>query len=257
MMIRNSLPALGISSLLPAATQAQGDSAASGAGALPADLSVWGMFAQADWVVKLVMIGLIAASIITWSVLIAKHLELSRQRKDAETFRDRLSAARSLSDIEAGDASRPMILEAYDEISQSAGSAEDRDGLKERLVSRMDRHEARLARKMTQGVTVLGTIGATAPFVGLFGTVWGIMNSFIGIAEEQTTNLAVVAPGIAEALLATGLGLVAAIPAVVIYNHFARAIAAHRAIVADSAAALLRIVSRDLSRGTLPTARGA
>ena len=104
---------------------------------------------------------------------------------------------------------------------------------------------------MTQGVTILGTIGATAPFVGLFGTVWGIMNSFIGIAEQQTTNLAVVAPGIAEALLATALGLVAAIPAVVIYNHFARAIAAHRAVVADSAAALLRIISRDLSRGTL------
>jgi biopolymer transport protein ExbB len=92
--------------------------------------------------------------------------------------------------------------------------------------------------------------------VGLFGTVWGIMNSFIGIAEKQTTNLAVVAPGIAEALLATALGLVAAIPAVVIYNHFARRIAAHRAVVADTAAALLRVVSRDLSRGTIAAAKG-
>jgi biopolymer transport protein ExbB len=98
-------------------------------------------------------------------------------------------------------------------------------------------------------VNILATIGSTAPFVGLFGTVWGIMNAFIGIAEKQTTNLAVVAPGIAEALLATALGLVAAIPAVVIYNHFARLIAAHRAIVADTAAAVLRLVSRDLSRG--------
>ena len=143
------------------------------------------------------------------------------------------------------------MQEAREELAQSDGSLADGEGLKERLVSRLDRYEAKVARKMTQGVTILGTIGATAPFVGLFGTVWGIMNSFIGIAEQQTTNLAVVAPGIAEALLATALGLVAAIPAVVIYNHFARAIAAHRAVVADSAAALLRIVSRDLSRGTL------
>ncbi len=98
----------------------------------------------------------------------------------------------------------------------------------------------------------LATTGATAPFIGLFGTVWGIMNSFIGIAHTQTTNLAVVAPGIAEALLATGLGLVAAIPAVVIYNSFARSIAGYRALVADSSAELLRIVSRDLDQGRRP-----
>jgi biopolymer transport protein ExbB len=108
---------------------------------------------------------------------------------------------------------------------------------------------------MTRGVNVVATIGATAPFVGLFGTVWGIMNSFIGIAEQQTTNLAVVAPGIAEALLATALGLVAAIPSVVIYNHFSRQIAAHRALVSDTAAAILRLVSRDLSRGTTGVGR--
>ncbi|WP_271190601.1 MotA/TolQ/ExbB proton channel family protein, partial [Dactylosporangium matsuzakiense] len=110
-------------------------------------------------------------------------------------------------------------------------------------------HEAAVARDMTRGVSILATIGATAPFVGLFGTVWGIMNSFVGIAEKQTTNLAVVAPGIAQALLATAAGLVAAIPAVVIYNHFARQIAAYRALVSDTAAAILRLVSRDLSRG--------
>ena len=218
---------------------------------LPSDLSVWGMFAQADWVVKLVMIGLVMASVATWTVLISKHLELGRQRQSAERFRDQLARTKSLGQLDAAFASHPLITEAREEIDQSAGSFEDREGLKERLVSRLDRYEARVARKMTQGVTILGTIGATAPFVGLFGTVWGIMNSFIGISEQQTTNLAVVAPGIAEALLATALGLVAAIPAVVIYNHFARAIAAHRAVLADSAAALLRIVSRDLSRGTL------
>ncbi|WP_052072273.1 tonB-system energizer ExbB [Sphingopyxis sp. MWB1] len=219
--------------------------------AIPHDLSVWGMFAQADWVVKLVMIGLLIASIITWTVLVAKHFELARARRDVEATRAALEGAASLDDVAAPLRSSPLLREAEAEIAQSADALGDPEGLKERLVSRLDRYEARWARKATQGVTILATIGATAPFVGLFGTVWGIMNSFIGIAEKQTTNLAVVAPGIAEALLATALGLVAAIPAVVIYNHFARQIAAHRAVVADSAAALLRLVSRDLSRGTL------
>jgi biopolymer transport protein ExbB len=109
-----------------------------------------------------------------------------------------------------------------------------------------------------RGTSVLATIGATAPFVGLFGTVWGIMNSFIGIAKEHTTNLAVVAPGIAEALLATAFGLAAAIPAVVIYNMFARSIAGYRALLGDASAAVLRLVSRDLDRqvsGPAPAAR--
>ena len=140
-------------------------------------------------------------------------------------------------------------------MALSADALSDTDGIKERVVSRFERHEAAEARRMTRGVNVVATIGATAPFVGLFGTVWGIMNSFIGIAEQQTTNLAVVAPGIAEALLATALGLVAAIPSVVIYNHFSRQIAAHRALVSDTAAAILRLVSRDLSRGTTGVGR--
>ena len=244
-----AVPAL---TAFPVRAQAQGGGTSAAAPSLPTDLSVWGMFAQADWVVKLVMIGLVLASLVTWTVLVAKHLELARQRESAEQFRDKLAATQSLAQLDPAFADHPIVMQAREEIAQSAGSLDDREGLKERLVSRLDRHEAKVARKMTQGVTILGTIGATAPFVGLFGTVWGIMNSFIGIAEQQTTNLAVVAPGIAEALLATALGLVAAIPAVVIYNHFARAIAAHRAVVADSAAALLRVVSRDLSRGTLP-----
>ena len=104
---------------------------------------------------------------------------------------------------------------------------------------------------MSRGTGVLATIGSTAPFVGLFGTVWGIMNAFIGISEAQTTNLAVVAPGIAEALLATAIGLVAAIPAVVTYNVFARSIAGHRAMLADASAAVERLVSRDLDFRTV------
>jgi len=109
---------------------------------------------------------------------------------------------------------------------------------------------------MNRATGVLATIGATAPFVGLFGTVWGIMNSFIGISKAQTTNLAVVAPGIAEALLATALGLFAAIPAVIIYNQFARSIARYRALVGDASAEVLRLVSRDLDRGRTPAALG-
>jgi biopolymer transport protein ExbB len=124
----------------------------------------------------------------------------------------------------------------------------ERDGIKERVTSRLERLEARFGRRIARGTGVLATIGATAPFVGLFGTVWGIMNSFIGISKSHTTNLAVVAPGIAEALLATALGLAAAIPAVVIYNVFARSIAGHRALLGDAAAEVLRLVSRDLDR---------
>jgi len=140
---------------------------------------------------------------------------------------------------------------AIQEVGLS-GDAPEKEGVKERIAWRFQRIEANAAREIGIGTGVLATIGATAPFVGLFGTVWGIMNSFIGIAHTQTTNLAVVAPGIAEALLATGLGLVAAIPAVVIYNSFSRSIAGYRALVADSSAELLRLVSRDLDMGRRP-----
>ena len=109
---------------------------------------------------------------------------------------------------------------------------------------------------MIRGTGILATVGATAPFVGLFGTVWGIMNSFIGISKQHTTNLAVVAPGIAEALLATALGLVAAIPAVVMYNMFARWISGYRALHADASAEILRLISRDLDRGVFEQRAG-
>jgi biopolymer transport protein ExbB len=132
-------------------------------------------------------------------------------------------------------------------LSLSADSIEA-EGIKERVASRLNRLEAGYARRITRGTGMLATIGATAPFVGLFGTVWGIMNSFIGISKSQTTNLAVVAPGIAEALLATAVGLAAAIPAVVIYNVFARQIASYRALLGDASAEVMRLVSRDLDR---------
>jgi biopolymer transport protein ExbB len=128
-------------------------------------------------------------------------------------------------------------------------------GIKERVASRMQRLETAAGRSIIRGTGVLATIGSTAPFVGLFGTVWGIMNSFIGISKAQTTNLAVVAPGIAEALLATAIGLVAAIPAVIIYNQFSRWTAGYRVLVGDASAHVQRLVSRDLDRATL-TPRG-
>jgi biopolymer transport protein ExbB len=143
---------------------------------------------------------------------------------------------------------------------RSSPDMSDNVGIKERIALRLQRIEARFGRAITRGTGVLATIGATAPFVGLFGTVWGIMNSFIGISKQHTTNLAVVAPGIAEALLATALGLVVAIPAVVIYNAFSRSIAAHRALRADSAAEVLRLASRDLDRNfsqAIPKVEGA
>jgi biopolymer transport protein ExbB len=219
---------------------------------LPHDLSPWGMYLQADWVVKGVMIALLLASVATWAVLIAKSLELRTASRIQRRVLAATDGARTLADapVTPHQEVAPALVEAARaEMQLSAGALADAEGLKERVASRLERLEAAAARKMTRGTGILATIGAIGPFVGLFGTVWGIMNSFIGIAEAQTTNLAVVAPGIAEALLATALGLVAAIPAVVIYNHFTRRIAAWKGLVADTSAAVLRLVSRDLSRG--------
>ncbi len=232
-------------------------------GLLPRDLSPWGMFLGADLVVKAVLIGLAFASVLTWTIWLAKSVELASARKRTiATFRA-LSAVTSLPDalarIGKGDGSVQALIRAADlEMRVSAEvSATDKDGIKERVGSRLERIEAAAGRRMGVGTGILATIGATAPFVGLFGTVWGIMNSFIGISQSQTTNLAVVAPGIAEALLATAMGLVAAIPAVVIYNMFARAIAGYRALIADSAAEVLRLVSRDLDRQAAVSLRKA
>ena len=131
------------------------------------------------------------------------------------------------------------------------------DGLKERIAWQSERIEMAAGRKISRGTGILATIGATAPFVGLFGTVWGIMDSFIGISKAHTTNLAVVAPGIAEALLATALGLVAAIPAVMIYNVLARSTAHYRALIGDASALVMNLASRDLDRTKSPLSYAA
>ena len=223
------------------------------------DLSPWGMYQNADVVVKAVMIGLAIASIITWTIWIAKGFELLGAKRRLRTEIANLKKATTLKEASEsaaikGTLAHLLVHDALEEMRLSANTRE-KEGIKERVAFRLERLVAACGRNMSSGTGVLATIGSTAPFVGLFGTVWGIMNSFIGIAKTQTTNLAVVAPGIAEALLATALGLVAAIPAVVIYNVFARSIAGYKAQVSDASAEVLLLVSRDLDH--LPTERSS
>ena len=225
---------------------------------LPRDLSPMGMFLNADRVVKAVMIGLALASLATWIIALAKGLEVSRARSRARRVARSVAGAASLAEAAkaAGAAGGPaalMLQAATEEAALSRGTpdAAGPGGVKERVASALAQIEAHGARRMTRGTGVLASIGSTAPFVGLFGTVWGIMNAFIGISQAQTTNLAVVAPGIAEALMATAAGLIAAIPAVVIYSAFARATTSYRALLADTAAGVERLVSRDLDFGRL------
>jgi biopolymer transport protein ExbB len=223
---------------------------------MPRDLSPVAMFLSADPLVKAVMIGLAIASILTWTVLLAKTRELALARSAHNAALAALDGATGLEDARKRLGARPgaatmLFQAAIAELRLSDDALHDVEGVKERVASRLESETARQARRALSGTGLLATIGATAPFVGLFGTVWGLMKSFVGIARSQTTNLAVVAPGIAEALLATALGLIAAIPAVVIYNHLARAIATHKAALYDIAGAIQRLVSRDLSRGAL------
>ncbi|MCO5132710.1 MAG: tonB-system energizer ExbB [Xanthobacteraceae bacterium] len=227
--------------------------------ALPHELTPLGMFMAADYIVKAVMIGLAFASVVTWSVWLAKTLELLAARRRLMRDLRRVESAHSLEDASdklqnANSDIASLTNAALDELNRSR-DAMNHEGVKERVASLFGRIEAAASRRMTRGTSILATIGSTAPFVGLFGTVWGIMNAFIGISKSQTTNLAVVAPGIAEALLATAMGLVAAIPAVMIYNMFARSIASYRGLLGDGSAELMRMVSRDLNRAELTPRR--
>ena len=231
-----------------------------GVATLPRDLSPWGMFLNAAPVVKAVMIGLAFASLVTWTVWIAKSLELRSARSSIRKAVRILANSATLAqadrqlDNSTGPAAQ-LVQAAASEIRFSANLRVD--GLKERIAWQLERIEMAAGRKISRGTGVLATIGATAPFIGLFGTVWGIMDSFIGISKAHTTNLAVVAPGIAEALLATALGLVAAIPAVMIYNILARSTAHYRALVGDASAQVMKLVSRDLDRSKVPLSHAA
>ncbi|MBO1324460.1 tonB-system energizer ExbB [Acetobacter sp. TBRC 12305] len=218
----------------------------------PISFSPWDMFLNAGPVVRCVMTLLVAASLLTWTILIAKSVELLRVRLKLHKAEQTLEQANTLDVGEEGTRqsgiAHTLVMAAETERNRSADIPDDHDGLKERIVLHLERLEAAEGRKLMRGTGLLATIGATSPFIGLFGTVWGIMTSFTGIAASKATSLAVVAPGIAEALLATALGLVAAIPAVVIYNHLARQSAACRAQVADLTSLVMRLVSRDLGR---------
>ncbi|MBR0781357.1 tonB-system energizer ExbB [Bradyrhizobium iriomotense] len=216
------------------------------------ELSPWVMFMSADVIVKAVMIGLAFASLMTWTVLIAKSIELSVASAKLRSALKKVSEARSLAEAQMALGSKEGILPSFlaaalREARMSAGLSSD-VGIKERAASSFQEIVRAEARRIRIGMGVLATIGSTSPFVGLFGTVWGIMNSFIGISKSQTTNLAVVAPGIAEALLATAIGLVAAIPAVIIYNHFSRVTKGYLELVSRASGAAGRLLSRDLDR---------
>jgi biopolymer transport protein ExbB len=227
---------------------------------LPDDMSPWGMFLNADIIVKVVMIGLAFASLVTWTVWLAKTFELRGARRDVRrdlrilnsvaTFAQAHEQLRDENTLVA-----QLVQAAGQEIRLSANLRAE--GLKERIALQLERIEMGGSRKISRGTGVLATIGSTAPFVGLFGTVWGIMNSFIGISNAHTTNLAVVAPGIAQALLATAFGLVAAIPAVMIYNVLARQTMHYRAYLGDASAQVMRLVSRDLDRAKMPMPHAA
>jgi biopolymer transport protein ExbB len=225
------------------------------------EFSPWSMFLSADVVVKAVMIGLAFASLVTWTIFIAKMIELSVVQRNLRAALGKIADARSLAEAQFALGSKGSVLfsllaAAMREARMSAGISSDA-GIKERAASSFGEIVRAEARRIRLGMGLLATIGATSPFVGLFGTVWGIMNSFIGISKSQTTNLAVVAPGIAEALLATAIGLVAAIPAVIFYNHFARITKGYMEQVGRASGAAGRLLSRDLDRTHVSSVSGS
>jgi biopolymer transport protein ExbB len=253
-----SQPAAAPSAALPAATEATAASADGGARSVKStaaglrELSPWSMFLSADILVKAVMIGLAFASLVTWTIFMAKMIELSLARRKLRAALGKIGDAKSLAEAQFVLGAKDSVLSsllaaAMREARLSAGISSDA-GVKERAASSFAEIVRAEARRIRLGMGLLATIGATSPFVGLFGTVWGIMNSFIGISKSQTTNLAVVAPGIAEALLATAFGLAAAIPAVIIYNHFTRVTKGYLELVGRASGAAARLLSRDLDR---------
>lgn len=225
-------------------------------------LNVGTMFMDADPVVKVIMIGLALASVLSWTILVTKMLEFNGLNKQSDGFVENFRSAKSINDM-----SRIALQEEYDgnpladmaaaaaqeiELSRQAGlqiAGEHRDTTIDRAQHAVSAVQASLARRLSGGMQYLASLGSNAPFIGLFGTVYGIMNSFIGIANTNTTNLAVVAPGIAEALLATGLGLFAAIPSVIFYNYFQTRISAYGARSEGFVAELMNAISRQLDKG--------
>jgi biopolymer transport protein TolQ len=197
--------------------------------ALPvaADLSIWGLFLSAHWVVKSVMLGLLACSIWVWAIAIDKTMLYARTRRAMDRFEQSFWSGQSLEELYRSLSSRPthsmaaLFVAAMREWKRSfEGQSRSFAGLQMRIEKVMDVTIAREIERLERRLLVLATVGSAGPFIGLFGTVWGIMSSFQSIAASKNTSLAVVAPGIAEALFATAIGLVAAIPATIFYNKF-------------------------------------
>ena len=215
------------------------------------DFSLWALFARATLTVKLVMVILILASFWSWSVIVKKLIEYRRARAAADVFDRAFWSGEPLDELfeqigvdPAGRAERVFAAGMVEWRRSHRTDGALIPGAQSRIERSMDVAIGKEAESLQSGLPVLASIGATAPFIGLFGTVWGIMHAFIGIAEQQNTNLAVVAPGIAEALLATGLGLLAAIPAVIFYNKLSndadRIIAGYEAFADEFATILSR-----------------
>jgi biopolymer transport protein TolQ len=222
-------------------------------GAAAGDLSLWGLFIQADIVVKLVMIGLLAASVWVWAIVFEKWASLRRVNKAADGFEDRFWSGGSLDDLYEQEGTRPahpmaaVFGAAMAEWRRSArvvGADVSHAGVRERIDRAITVTVGREMERQERWMIFLASVGATAPFIGLFGTVWGIMHSFSAIAAMHNTNLAVVAPGIAEALFATAIGLVAAIPAVLAYNKISTDLARYAGRLEAFGAEFAAILSR-------------
>jgi biopolymer transport protein TolQ len=224
------------------------------AGSVAHDLSVWGLFLQADIVVKIVMIMLILASFWCWAIIFEKIMRMRKLWAQAEEFEEAFWSGGSLEDLYDRISDRPsspmatIFTAAMREWRRSAAKGISDVAQKANLTQRIDRvMQVTLGREMEgleRNMTFLASVGSTGPFVGLFGTVWGIMNSFQAIAGSKDTSLAVVAPGIAEALFATALGLVAAIPAVVAYNKISTDLGRYAARLESFSSEFSAILSR-------------
>ena len=231
--------------------------AAALAGSVAADLSLWSLVLRADIVVKIVMLVLIGASVWSWAIIFEKFLRFRRLSEQADRFEAEFWSGGSLEELfdsQAQSPDHPMAVLFASAMREWRRSTERglvpqdtlRAGLRERIGQAMQLAHSREMAGLERYLGFLATVGSTAPFVGLFGTVWGIMNSFQSIAVTRNTSLAIVAPGIAEALLATALGLLAAIPAVVAYNKFSNDIGRYANRLEGFAGEFQAILSRQL-----------
>jgi biopolymer transport protein ExbB len=245
-----------------AAPAAEGEDAAPPALKHAGKMTVAAMFLDSDPVVKTIMIGLVLASLLSWTLLVTKLFEFNNLNKTSDAFIEAFRGAKSINDMGRiamseefeGNPLADMAAAAAQEveISRQAGldiAGDHRDTTITRAYAAVGAVQASLTKRLSNGMQFLASVGSNGPFIGLFGTVYGIMNSFIGIANTNTTNLAVVAPGIAEALLATGLGLFAAIPSVIFYNYFQTRISAYGARTEGFVAELTNAISRQLDKG--------